>query len=65
MSKVSGIEFTSTDVIAMLQLCSYETNALGYSAFCGLFSQEDFLNFEYYFDLVCRNISIFFTITFS
>ncbi|KAF3068449.1 3-phytase A [Daldinia childiae] len=50
-SQVSGIEFNSTDIIAMLQLCSYETNALGYSAFCGLFSQEDFLNFEYYFDL--------------
>jgi len=31
----------------MLQLCSYETVALGYSAFCDLFSQEDFLNYEY------------------
>lgn len=36
----------------MLQLCSYETVALGYSVFCGLFSEEDFLNYEYYFDLV-------------
>lgn len=36
----------------MLQLCSYETYALGYSAFCDLFSQEDFLNYEYYYDLV-------------
>ena len=36
----------------MLQLCSYETHALGYSAFCDLFSQEDFLNYEYYYDLV-------------
>ena len=51
----------------MLQLCSYETHALGYSAFCDLFSevttsslqpsdllmplQEDFLNYEYYYDL--------------
>ncbi|KAK6957081.1 hypothetical protein Daesc_002366 [Daldinia eschscholtzii] len=50
-SQVSGIEFTPNDVVAMLQLCSYETNALGYSAFCGLFSQEDFLNYEYYYDL--------------
>ncbi|KAI0386532.1 phosphoglycerate mutase-like protein [Hypomontagnella monticulosa] len=50
-SQVSGVEFTPTDALAMLQLCSYETNALGYSAFCGLFSQEDFLNYEYYFDL--------------
>ncbi|KAL5119637.1 hypothetical protein ACEQ8H_002483 [Pleosporales sp. CAS-2024a] len=50
-SQASGINFTSTDVIAMLQLCSYETVALGYSAFCDLFSQEDFLNYEYYYDL--------------
>ncbi|KAI3393247.1 hypothetical protein diail_4536 [Diaporthe ilicicola] len=50
-SQVTGITFTSTDVISMLQLCSYETNALGYSAFCDLFSQEDYLNYEYYYDL--------------
>lgn len=36
----------------MLQLCSYETVALGYSVFCGLFSEEDFVNYEYYYDLV-------------
>ncbi|KAL1865799.1 hypothetical protein VTK73DRAFT_5046 [Phialemonium thermophilum] len=50
-SQVSGFNFTPTDAIAMLQLCSYETHALGYSAFCPLFSEEDFLNYEYYFDL--------------
>ncbi|KAJ4377571.1 hypothetical protein N0V83_000396 [Neocucurbitaria cava] len=50
-SQASGINFTSTDAIAMLQLCSYETHALGYSAFCDLFSEEDYLNYEYYFDL--------------
>ncbi|KAI1211374.1 phosphoglycerate mutase-like protein [Annulohypoxylon truncatum] len=50
-SQISGVNFTSTDILAMLQLCSYETNALGYSAFCPLFSQEDFLNYEYMFDL--------------
>jgi hypothetical protein len=48
---VSGINFTASDAISMLQLCSYETNALGYSAFCDLFSQGDFLNYEYYYDL--------------
>lgn len=51
-SQISGVNFTSTDVIAMLQLCSYETHALGYSAFCTLFSEQDFLNYEYYYDLV-------------
>ncbi|KAI4602504.1 hypothetical protein KJ359_009750 [Pestalotiopsis sp. 9143b] len=50
-SQVSGLNFTPTDAIAMLQLCSYETHALGYSAFCDLFTQEDFLNYEYYYDL--------------
>lgn len=66
-TQAKGINFTSTDAVAMLQLCSYETHALGYSAFCNLFSevhlppffplnpltspQEDFLNYEYYYDL--------------
>jgi len=36
----------------MLQLCSYETDALGYSAFCPLFTKQDFENYEYYYDLV-------------
>lgn len=40
----------------MLELCSYETVALGYSAFCNLFTQQDFLNYEYYFDLVSIHI---------
>lgn len=50
-AQVSGVNFTSTDAIAMLQLCSYETVALGYSAFCNLFSKQDFENYEYYYDL--------------
>ncbi|KAF2643781.1 phosphoglycerate mutase-like protein [Massarina eburnea CBS 473.64] len=51
-SQVEGITLTPTDTIAMLQLCAYETHALGYSAFCPIFSQEDFLNLEYYYDLL-------------
>ncbi|KAI1343452.1 phosphoglycerate mutase-like protein [Xylariaceae sp. FL0016] len=50
-SQISGLNFTVTDIAAMLQLCSYETVALGYSRFCELFSQEDFLNYEYYYDI--------------
>ncbi len=42
----------------MLQLCSYETVALGYSAFCDLFTQQDYLNYEYYYDLV-RIMAVF------
>ncbi|KAF3766913.1 hypothetical protein M406DRAFT_89535 [Cryphonectria parasitica EP155] len=50
-TEVEGITFTPTDAIAMLQLCSYETVALGYSAFCDLFTEQDYLNLEYYYDL--------------
>ncbi|OAP60111.1 hypothetical protein AYL99_05113 [Fonsecaea erecta] len=51
-SQISGnLTLTPTDAIAMLQLCSYETDALGYSAFCDLFTQQDFENYEYYYDL--------------
>lgn len=50
-SQASGITFTPTDAIAMLQLCSYETVALGYSSFCKLFTQDDFVNYEYFYDL--------------
>ncbi|KAF1992765.1 histidine acid phytase [Amniculicola lignicola CBS 123094] len=49
--QVVGFNFASTDAIGMLQLCSYETHVLGYSKLCKLFSQEDFLNYEYYYDL--------------
>lgn len=52
-AQVSGaLNFTPTDAIAMLELCSYETHALGYSPFCGLFTEQDFINYEYFFDLV-------------
>ena len=44
--QIQGVNFTSTDIIAMLQLCSYETDALGYSAFCKLFTEEEFKNYE-------------------
>lgn len=51
-SQVSGnLTFTPTDAVYMLQLCSYETDALGYSAFCPLFTKQDFENYEYYYDL--------------
>ncbi|KAF2113734.1 histidine phosphatase superfamily [Lophiotrema nucula] len=50
-TQVVGLNFTPTDAISMLQLCSYETVALGWSAFCDLFTQEDFIKFEYYYDI--------------
>lgn len=50
-SSLTGVNLTTTDVVAMLQLCSYETDALGYSQFCKLFTQEEFKNYEYYYDI--------------
>ena len=50
-SQVQGIQFTPVDITSMLQLCAYETDNLGYSQFCKLFTSEDFRNFEYYFDV--------------
>lgn len=49
--EITGVNLTATDIVAMLQLCSYETDALGYSQFCTLFTEEEFLDYEYYYDL--------------
>ncbi|KAI1330028.1 histidine phosphatase superfamily [Xylariaceae sp. FL0255] len=46
-SKLTGLVLTPQDVVAMIELCAYETYALGYSSFCGLFTQEDYLNYDY------------------
>ncbi|KAI5478729.1 hypothetical protein MNV49_004654 [Pseudohyphozyma bogoriensis] len=50
-SFVTGFNVTTTDVGAMLQLCAYETDALGYSKFCEIFTEEDFQAFERSFDI--------------
>ena len=44
---IKGVQLDVADVFAMQQLCAYETIALGYSAFCGLFTEEEWLGFEY------------------
>ncbi len=38
---ISGIQLNYTHVHAMQELCAYETVALGYSEFCGLFTEEE------------------------
>ncbi|CAD0029230.1 unnamed protein product [Aureobasidium pullulans] len=43
-AQVSGaLNFTATDAVEMLQLCSYETNALGYSKFFAAAQGKGFL----------------------
>lgn len=49
--QISNYTFTPTDVVGMLELCAYETDSLGYSHFCKLFTEEDFKNLEYFFDI--------------
>jgi hypothetical protein len=46
-----GFNLTVTDVLAMLDLCAYETVALGYSSFCGVFSEDEWAKYEYSYDL--------------
>jgi len=49
-SYLNGINITATDVLSMLELCAFETDALGSSEFCGLFTADEFADFEYYFE---------------
>lgn len=48
---INGVNITTADIQAMLQLCSYEVVALGASKFCSLFTEEDFKNYEYAYDI--------------
>lgn len=49
---LKGYEIQPGDVHTMMALCAYETLALGYSAFCPLFTEDDFLNFQYAWDIM-------------
>ncbi|GAA5861604.1 hypothetical protein JCM8547_008088 [Rhodosporidiobolus lusitaniae] len=46
-----NLTIEETDVSALLQTCAYETDALGYSSFCSLFTEEEFNVFEQAYDL--------------
>ncbi|VDB95974.1 unnamed protein product [Peniophora sp. CBMAI 1063] len=48
---LDGVNLTSTDIVAMQDLCAYESVALGYSSFCDLFTQADWEAYEYWYDL--------------
>lgn len=47
----TGFKWDADWVYNAQQLCSYETVALGYSKFCGLFTYQEWLDFEYSIDL--------------
>lgn len=42
-----GFNLTITDCYRMQHMCAYETIALGYSKFCGLFTQKEWKGYSY------------------
>jgi hypothetical protein len=56
---ITGFEWTVADTYAAQNMCPYETVAYGYSAFCDLFTYEEWINFEYAFDISFAGASSF------
>ena len=50
-SMVGNIRFSPKNIFAMQMLCGYETAIRGSSPFCQLFRAEEWISFEYYFDI--------------
>ncbi|THV07666.1 phosphoglycerate mutase-like protein [Dendrothele bispora CBS 962.96] len=48
---IDGFNLTTMDVFNMQTLCAYETVSLGFSAFCDLFTEDEWKGFEYALDL--------------
>ncbi|KAF2017465.1 phosphoglycerate mutase-like protein [Aaosphaeria arxii CBS 175.79] len=46
-----GIEFTDDELYAMQEMCGFETTVRGSSRWCDVFTQQEFLHFEYARDL--------------
>ncbi|RDX45602.1 phytase [Lentinus brumalis] len=49
--QIGGLDLRIEDVYSMQQLCAYETVAIGYSKFCELFTEDEWLGFDYSLDL--------------
>ncbi|KAI0306751.1 phosphoglycerate mutase-like protein [Multifurca ochricompacta] len=48
---IDGYTLTIEDVYTMQQMCAYETVAIGFSKFCGLFAEEEWEGFNYALDI--------------
>jgi len=48
---ISMITDQDDDILAMSQLCPFQVNALGYSPFCDLFTEKEWMDFNYARDL--------------
>ncbi|KAJ7181340.1 phosphoglycerate mutase-like protein [Mycena crocata] len=49
---ITGITLDPSILLGMQQTCAYETVALGYSLFCDLFTQEEWIGYSYLNDLL-------------
>jgi len=49
--QIDGYPLTIEDVYTMQQMCAYETVAIGFSKFCGLFTEEEWEGFNYAMDV--------------
>ncbi|KAJ6617660.1 histidine phosphatase superfamily [Mycena sp. CBHHK59/15] len=49
---ITGLLLSSSILVAIQQLCAYETVSLGYSPFCDLFTEEEWLGYSYLNDLL-------------
>ncbi|RLV91852.1 Constitutive acid phosphatase [Spathaspora sp. JA1] len=47
-----NLNITSDDVAQLFQICAYEMNSRGYSPFCDLFSEDEFVTYGYHQDVV-------------
>ncbi len=56
---ITGFDWTIEDTYAAQNLCPYETVAYGYSVFCDLFTYEEWIGFEYAYDIFFAGSSSF------
>jgi len=50
--QIDGFTFTIEDIYTLQQMCAYETVAIGFSRFCGLFTEEEWEGFNYAMDII-------------
>ncbi|KAF5846803.1 hypothetical protein GGP41_004908 [Bipolaris sorokiniana] len=48
----TGMEFNDEEIYAMQEMCGFETTVRGRSDWCNVFTQEEFLSFEYARDIL-------------
>lgn len=59
ISKSSNLNFNSSVLFSLQELCSYESVTLGYSPFCELFTQKEWEDYEYLNSWIWYNQNFF------